>query len=83
MDCRNECNSIREIKLKMDSLCVKVNEVHNCLVGETSDPTKLGLKSAVHSNKRQLRTHAKIFWFSFSGIIIVLATIAVRLFMGI
>jgi len=83
MNCKEECNSIREIKLKMETLCVKVNEVHSCLVGDTADANKVGLKSIVHGNKRQLKVQAKIFWFSFSGIILVLATIAVRMFLGV
>lgn len=83
MNCKDECNSIREIKLKMETLCTKVNEVHSCLVGDTADAHKLGLKAIVHGNKKQLKVQAKIFWFSFSGIILVLATIAVRMFLGV
>ena len=67
----------------MGTVCAKVDEMHSCLVGDTADANKLGLKSMVHGNKKQLRVQAKIFWLSFSGIILVLATIAVRMFLGV
>ncbi len=82
MNCREECNSIREIKLKMGSVSTKVDEMHSCLVGNTSDASNLGLKSMVHGNKKQLKVQAKIFWLSFSGVILALATIAIRMFLG-
>lgn len=83
MKCESDCESIRAIKIQMETVCAKVDEMHSCLVGDIADANKLGIKAMVHGNKKQLKVQAKIFWLSFSGMILALATIAVRMFLGV